>query len=574
MAKVIYVDAEDEIADVISAVRGAGSEAVALVLPEEAAVFQTPLNARLLQQFGSKNQQQISIVSGDPRMQSMGRSNGFPTYASVTAFERGIEVVKPHSDAAGHRAPSGGVALAEAPIEVEEETSLAGITTERQHVRTVGARPPMGPLHTPHGPNRKPLYFGLVAAGAIAFLLFLMLSPTAKVTITLTETPVSDHPTLTGSTDPTQAGKAGHIVTQVLSDNVQQSFQATPSGTKQVAAVTATATVTFATTTPQGDEFCLYPIGQATATPPFAGCQMVEGDFETADGTSTFGVTQVVHICVGPGGVPPATCQPGAQTSAQIAAQTPGTAANNAQLTKWHGQTCPTYCQGISFTQTTPSGGVDAATQTVVSDSDLSTWNNQVNTITTALQTQINSDFASKSSGKVIAKDPNGGGVTTVVTVNPPLPKSGDQFAAAQVTVSIQEKAAVYDPQSIKNAVIQDLTGQVPQGDVLDEQNLQLSPVTVQQAADDGTMTLSLSGTGYYHPQLNVTSLRDQLAGKSPGDVRNLIERSLGNGQVQDIQISQSPFPLFFMPFFSSRIQVIITYVVAAPSNQQATPGT
>src|SRR5579884_661946 len=90
MPSVIHLRADDEIADVIERVRGAGDD-VALVLPRGSAALQTPLNARLLSQFARQHGHRTAVVSEEPRVQELARQNGLPVYASVPAYERGIE---------------------------------------------------------------------------------------------------------------------------------------------------------------------------------------------------------------------------------------------------------------------------------------------------------------------------------------------------------------------------------------------------------------------------------------------------------------------------------------------------
>ena len=60
--------------------------------------MQTPLNVRLLRQLGTRAGKTVSVISGDPYIQELSRVGGLPTYASVPAFERGIQTVQPHSD--------------------------------------------------------------------------------------------------------------------------------------------------------------------------------------------------------------------------------------------------------------------------------------------------------------------------------------------------------------------------------------------------------------------------------------------------------------------------------------------
>src|SRR5438105_15094782 len=92
MPAVVQAHQDDEIADVIDRVRATKDSEIAVVLPRGSRALQTPLNARLLSQFSRQHGQRTAIVSDEPRVQELARQNGFPVYASLPAFERGIEL--------------------------------------------------------------------------------------------------------------------------------------------------------------------------------------------------------------------------------------------------------------------------------------------------------------------------------------------------------------------------------------------------------------------------------------------------------------------------------------------------
>ena len=98
MPQVIYTEPSDEIVDLVDRVRNAPDTDVALVLNAGTTGMQTPLNVRLLRQLGTRAGKTVSVISGDPYIQELSRVGGLPTYASVPAFERGIQTIRPHSD--------------------------------------------------------------------------------------------------------------------------------------------------------------------------------------------------------------------------------------------------------------------------------------------------------------------------------------------------------------------------------------------------------------------------------------------------------------------------------------------
>src|ERR1700676_1740392 len=208
MPQVIYADAGDEIVDLIDRVRNSSDAAVALVLGARTVGVQTPLNVRLLRQMGTQAGKTVSVISGDPYIQELSRVGGLPTYASVPAFERGIQTVRAHADDAvygegGAAAP--GAAGGLAPPLPPSPPLRPGATAPA----AAGGR---GRL----AGRRRPLYF--VAAGLVllGLILFLVVAPSAKVSITLTGTPLSVSPTIQGSPTPSAAGAADHILTSVV----------------------------------------------------------------------------------------------------------------------------------------------------------------------------------------------------------------------------------------------------------------------------------------------------------------------------------------------------------------------
>ena len=166
----------------------------------------------------------------------------------------------------------------------------------------------------------------------------------------------------------------------------------------------------------------------------------------------------------------------------------------------------------------------------------------------------MNQDLQTKAAGKTIAKDPGGNGVTVACTTTPALPAVNAVFATTQITVACHGKAATYNPSDVSNIVKADLQQQVAQGDTLATDAINCTKTAVTQAADDGTVVLSVQCTSFSRPAIDLNGLKGQLTGHSPGDAKNIIEHRLNH--VKDVVVSQSPIPLFWLPFFSSRIEI------------------
>ncbi|MGC2191933.1 MAG: hypothetical protein WA751_06340 [Candidatus Dormiibacterota bacterium] len=90
MAKLLYVEPNDEITDLVDRIRRAeGDRDLVFVVPPDGRVLRSPLDMRLLMQYTRGFQKRIAIVSGDPQIQALAIRTGFPTFASLARLEQG-----------------------------------------------------------------------------------------------------------------------------------------------------------------------------------------------------------------------------------------------------------------------------------------------------------------------------------------------------------------------------------------------------------------------------------------------------------------------------------------------------
>ncbi|MFN2451625.1 MAG: hypothetical protein ABR541_04660 [Candidatus Dormibacteria bacterium] len=561
MPRVIYLDASDEITDVIGRLRGAsrtGEQEVALVLPPGARTMGNPVNLRLLRQMAQQGGTRTAIVSGDPPVQRLAQEAGLSTYASVQAYERGIELVRPHDDAApadGYRmgGPAAGAAAA---------TLLRPAPTE-----VLGPPPRQAPPEPPQGParpiagfdRRRPYYYTALALAAVGLLLLLLVLPTARVTITLQAQAISVNPIIQGSTDASLGTAPDHLVTTVVSADASGTLMATPTGVKTIPAAAATGTVVIKSDLPQASTFPI-PKGE---------------EFDTADNPPVkFYATQDVTICV-PGGPPEAVCPAdGSGGGADAVPVTDGTpeARGNVPagaISRWPQNPCdpknyppppatPPACAATDLTVSNPaatSGGADAKKLVVASARDVEGFQAQVTALQKQLNDTLNAQLQKAAGQRQFAIDSSRSGLSIAFAVTPPLPKADDQYQATQVTVSGHGRVATYDPSDVRRVVRADLQQQVPQNEQLGDNPALPPPTVTQSSADDGTVILSASGAGFAQPMVDTERLKGQFTGKGRTEARRLAERS-GGPQVQSVEIEQSPVALPWLPFFSNRIEV------------------
>ena len=578
MAQTLLAAENDEIADLINLVRSASDPDVGLVVPPGSTVLQTPLNARLLSQFSRRTGRRTAIVSGDPRVQELARENGFRVYSSVPAYERGIEAfvnrpppVDGGNGVPGVTGPTGEMAALVAAAAVSAPPPapppLSGVPAPATP-STAPLRPSPPPPRTPiavrtsrgtpsffHRHRRK-LYAAGGVAALIGLLLFFILAPSATITVTLAGSPLSVNPTIQGSIDPNQAKAGDHILTQVLTATANGNFNASPTGQKTLPAAAATGTEVLSTNAPGGVSYTV-PQGDT---------------FQTTDHSITYVVTQSTPICIGAGAqVPPPSLCSTPNNAVPIQDATPeakGNVAANA-ITYWPQDPCAqgSNCTGISgqhydFAVTNPqatTGGADAKNQTIASSSDIANWQNQVTQIENTLTSQVNSQLQGQVAGRTFAVDPNGGGKSLAFDVKPSLPNVDQQFAATQITITASAKAVVYTPQDPQRDMLADVRAQVSQGDQLGQNSFKPGACQVTQADVDGTVILSCSATGFSQPIVDLTGLRSQLTGKNPGDANKIIQSKVD--KVQDVEVTEFPFKLWYLPFMSTRITINESFV-------------
>lgn len=564
MPVLVQSKADDEISDLIARVREATGDEIGVVIPEGSRAFQTPLNARLLRQFSKQSGRQTSIVSDDVHVQQLARMSGFRTFASIPAYERGIELLAPaappttrayvEDDAAAVAVapPKPAAAQAAAPPLAPRPAQPPPTTRVTTTETAASGEPPRR--------NRRWLYIGGAALAVVGIIMFMLLSPSATITMTVAATPLTVNPTIQGSTDAGAAAQGDHVLTQVVSATGQTAFQATPTGQTTLPATAASGVVTITTSGPF----------------PFQGTIPQNTRFQNSDGSIVFYVTQDTFVCLAPNGQPaPTNCQNNGQPAPannrvpvkDTVPESKGNLGKNS-LAWPASQPQPSECQPSYCTFTNPdptTGGNDQRQVTTASSTDVANWNQQVQQLEKQLTDQLNSDMQSKASGKKFAVDPGGNGKAITFTLTPALPAADAQFSPAQITIAATGSAAVYDPNQVKNVVLADLQALVPQGYQLAPGKLSMQPVAVTLAGTDGTVILSVSATDYSQPQVNIEGLKSQLTGKNPGDAQRIIEGRLD--KVQNVQVSEFPFTLPYLPFFGSRIQIVENFVPLSPSS-------
>jgi len=548
---VLYVEPEEEITDLVERIRHSGDEKeLVFVLPSRARVLQSPLNLRLLQQYSRSFVKDSAIVSLDPRVQGLARQLGFATYASVQAYEQGVQV---------SRAPTAAELSAADADDVELRGAVA--TVPPRAPGHVGGRPPRPPLPA-RQPNRRRLYIIGAALFVVGVLLIFLVAPTATVTITLNPQPVKISRLIQGTTDTTAASGPDHVLTQVVSADESSQFQAKPTGIKQIPAAAASGSIVM-TTDLRPEGACLQNIRKGQTTFTTQGSTAVVF-LAAADVTSNSQNPNCPGLYIPP---PTGSSDYGPPSDpVPVAAQSPGSAGNVAAqaINQWPSNPCnqSPFCSPKDLQVSNPqatSGGVDAHNITVASQQDVQQFQSQVDTLNKQLTDKVKQDMQAKSAGYSFAIDPTGQGQTLTTEVQPPLPNAGDQYSPTTIQVSAHGKAAMYKPQDVKKVINDDVVGQIPK-----DRQLATTPppdthdITITQSGDDGTVIFNATETAFTQPMFDFNNLKDRFAGKSKRSVCDIVEQVFAS-QVEPISQNctvQQSIPFFVLPFFSSRIEV------------------
>jgi hypothetical protein len=432
-----------------------------------------------------------------------------------------------------------------------------------RHGSQIRQQPPTPPPTSTAGrlrvPPRTVIYGVVVGVLALGVILFLLLGSSATVTITVAEPTLTVTPTIQGTTSTAQATQPNYILSKQLTDPASQTFQVTPTGTQAVPGVAATGYVVL-TTTGAGpcSNGCSF-----TLTPAY--------EFETTGTSPTvlFGVTSPTPVIIPGGG--------DASNQIPVTALTTGAVGNVPQgaitvCTSAAEDWCTTDAlQADNPAPTT--GGVDAKNETVASASDIANWQEQLGQVETQLGQTATADLATKAGQDKVALDPSGGGKSITYVVSPssfPPATAGTVMTAETVTVTMTAQETVYNPADLDAVVLKDLqaSSNLPAGDSLVPSQLQLNNLQIIQAGSDGSFALSVSGVDYYHGQVDLSQLKSQISGRSPGSVQGIVEQAIPN--VQSVTVAETPVQFLFMPFSSSSIHIVETFVTSSGSGSSA----
>jgi hypothetical protein len=522
LAKLLYVEADEEITDLVDRLRDLSLEdAVTFVVPERSRALQSPMSFRLLKRYADSYGKHVNVISSDPRLQALSLETGFAAYPSLQAYDGGAEVHRP----------------GEAEAVSSEADVPSFIPPPPGRKASVISGPPRRQAAAPDALTRehpairdyRPYLIGAALFAVIGLLTLVLYVPTAAVALSVQGTPLKADVQLLGS--PTApAGSTDAVQTQALHASDSQTVQGTATGQKQVAAAPASGNVTFT-------DSCIFLCDTGSKT-------IASGTTVSTSGGKHYKTQKTVSLP-----------SPRGKVSVAIVAAQPGPDGNTDPHTISVIDNNRDF--NVSVDNSDPvGGGADPRTATVVQQSD-------IDSIVAAFARDAVPKVQEQLSGKALGQHlvPVGAGVAPSYVADH---KVGDELQSPfsfSVTVTVAGDAVAFDDKKVKSTLRDALSRKVPPGSQLTE-NPKLA-FDATGATRDGGITLNGHAAGYYAPVFIESNIRSHLKGKSPSSAHAFLQ-SLPN--VVDARITQAPFSLPWLPLFSSRITFKVLEVAGSPA--------
>jgi Baseplate J-like protein len=524
LAKLLYVEADEEITDLVDRLRDLNLEdEVTFVVPERARALQSAMSFRLLKRYADSYGKRVNLVSSDPRLQAMSLESGFTAYPSLAAYDSGTEVHSPELVDEPAAAPA---AAASAPA-VASQRGVATLDRPRETAITSPSRPKAAPPSRPGAPtpslqNYRPYLIGAGVLAILALLVGILYLPSATAAVSVSGTPVKEDITLLGA-PATAAGSADHFATQAVHAEQSQTLPGTATGQKQVAAVKA--------------------IGPVVFTPRCGGCSFpVKAGTDVSTGNGQHYVTQKDVQVTSQGAT--------AQVLAVQAGASGNTDANSIQYIN-------DDILSVLATVANPqpiAGGADARTATVIQQSDIDSARD---IYAKDAVPQVTDQLTTKAQGLKLVLV--GNGVQAAATADH---KVGEEIAGFTITIKVAGDGVAFDDKVAKQMLKTALQLKIPQGSQMAGNGT--FTYDAIDATADGHITLNGHASGFYTPVFLETAIRSHLKGLSPSKAQAFLQ-SLPN--VVDARVTQSPFGLPWLPLFSSRITLKIQEVSSSSSS-------
>jgi len=546
LAKLLYVEAGEEITDLVDRLRDLSLEdEVTFVVPERARALQSAMSFRLLKRYADSYGKKVNLVSGDARLQAMALEAGFIAYPTLAAYDNGSEVhqagavaeAQPTAVATAPPAPAAGLTSVQpASPATGGPRGVATLDRPREAAVVSGTprkAPPPPSRPAASGPPLRVYRPYLIAAGIVAVLALIagiIYVPTANATLFVSGTAVKQDLTLLGV--PGSASASGNqFATQAIHAEDSQTLPGVPTGQKQIDAAKAAGQVTF--TASCNGFACSIPIKTGTDVSTGSGKHYLTTKATTVQSTLFTSGTATVPVSAVDGG---------------LAGNT------DSDTVRYVNNNNPDGLLSVA-NKDAIGGGADARTATIIQQSDIDSIRDAYSRDAIP---KVTDQLNSKAQGQKLILV--GKGVQANVTSDH---KAGEEVGGFTVTVKVAGDGVAFDEKVVKQMLKAALERKLSQGSQLTA-NVTISYEPID-ATTDGHITLNGHASGFYTPVFLQTAIRGHLKGMSPAKAHAFLQ-SLPN--VVDARVTQSPYGLPWLPLFSSRITLKIQEV----SSNSTTP--
>jgi hypothetical protein len=563
----IYIDIDDEITGIIDKLNASPGKVVALVLPKRAAVFQSIVNMKLLKRAADESKKHLVLITSEAGLLPLAGAAGVHVAKTLTS--------KPSI-------PLGPSAIDDGEEMVAETDEPEEITTETAGDQPVGALAGLGAAaaandvetleldddetpedvaatskpkdFTPPAKKNKKLkvpnferFRLLLVLGALALILLiagLIFAATAlpKATINVktdaTNVPVNLNVNL--ATDTSSADPTNNTIPAKLESQVKTYTQQVPTtgqkneGQKASGSVTLTNCGSSDVTVPAGTGFSAGGntyISQDDVTVP-------DSNF-----TSPFSGSK---------------CKNDGKATVNITAQSGGSSYN--------------LPSGASFAvsgyssltgQGSASGGTDNVVQ-VVNQNDIATAKSKISTNNDTTQKQALANQLQQEGYFAITSTFSSG--TPNITSNPNVGATANSVTVTETVTYTMFGAHKNDLKTLVDNAVKTQIDTNKQS-ILSE-GLDTATFGVNNA-NTTSAQLTMQATAEAGPQIDVNTLKEQAAGKKPGDVKSTI----GNDpDVTGVDVKLSPFWVNSVPKKTSRITVNIAKPTTSTKSNATNP--
>lgn len=504
-AQPIYIEAEEEIPEVIERIRLSTSSEVPLVIPARSRLGQSRFNFQLLRQYASQLDKKVAIISPDPTVQAMAEEHGFAAFHTADRYDRRPEE---EEELVPVRASSVAAVSAAARSQALPPSTLPRVrmaAPQRLDSRGGEGRP-----------GRLVLYLGALLMLLVGVAAMAIYVPSATVTM-VADAAVFEAPDVSVAAEPNKPPVRVRSV--AVSKTASQGFNAT--GTKTVPGDVARGTFSYTNSCPFGLQI---PNGQRLRG---AGQEFAQqGDVTVGRGQAS---------------------------SVNIVATQPGNGGNVGvgAITAISGN--PFDCLTGSNPAAT-AGGKDEQKLKEITSADMETARSALEQ---QLRKQIGDDLTKQAQPGEKLSD-------QLVTQPPDLAtdhKVGENLPTFTATMTLKAEGALYMVDDVQKAFTEALRQKVPADQTLTD-NKSHSDWQVTSSAG-GRLVFRGRASGFVAPKLDLERIKGRMVARPAGSVR----KDLSRYPVRSVEVKEHPVRLPLMPLVGSRIdlQYVVQQGTAAP---------